>query len=343
MSDHGGASPAPEMPGRAVALLSAALALVPPTATADGARGPVREPRRGPPRGHRRGISSPSSATWGSCAPSQRERRRRPVRRDDARPARSSTPRCTAEASIPLARARGAAHGPAVDDRPRAADPAHGRPDERRPAPRPRHRTRRRSSAGPCSSRSQRNGERMQRLVGDILELSRFRSGSVSLQLRRFSAAALADSAIAVVAPLVAHRGQRIERDRVARTATTRSTAIIAGSSRRSSTSCPMPSATRRTAGTITRAGAHAGRRHGVERDRRRAGDLREPTRPGCSSGSSSAATTATAPARASDWGCRRRSRSPRPTAARSRSESELGRGSTFTLVVPTGGPADEP
>lgn len=58
----------------------------------------------------------------------------------------------------------------------------------------------------------ERNGERMQRLVGDILELSRFRSGSVSLQLRRFSAIALADSAIAVVAPLAAQRGQRIER-----------------------------------------------------------------------------------------------------------------------------------
>jgi signal transduction histidine kinase len=58
----------------------------------------------------------------------------------------------------------------------------------------------------------QRNGERMQRLLGDILELSRFRSGSVSLQLRRFSAAALADSTIAVVAPLVARRNQRIER-----------------------------------------------------------------------------------------------------------------------------------
>lgn len=58
----------------------------------------------------------------------------------------------------------------------------------------------------------QRNGERMQRLVGDILELSRFRSGSVSLQLRRFSANALADSAIAVVAPLALRRGQRIER-----------------------------------------------------------------------------------------------------------------------------------
>jgi len=58
----------------------------------------------------------------------------------------------------------------------------------------------------------ERNGERMQRLIGDILELSRFRSGSVNLQLRRFSATALADSAIAVVAPLAAKHGQRIER-----------------------------------------------------------------------------------------------------------------------------------
>jgi signal transduction histidine kinase len=57
-----------------------------------------------------------------------------------------------------------------------------------------------------------RNGERMQRLVGDILELSRFRSGSVNLQLRRFSAGALADSAIAVVLPLAEARAQRIER-----------------------------------------------------------------------------------------------------------------------------------
>ena len=58
----------------------------------------------------------------------------------------------------------------------------------------------------------ERNGERMQRLVGDILELSRFRSGSVSLQLRRFSAGALAESAIAVISPLAAKRAQRIER-----------------------------------------------------------------------------------------------------------------------------------
>jgi signal transduction histidine kinase len=52
----------------------------------------------------------------------------------------------------------------------------------------------------------------MQRLVGDVLELSRFRSGNVSLQLRSFSAGALADSVIALVAPLAERRRQRIER-----------------------------------------------------------------------------------------------------------------------------------
>jgi signal transduction histidine kinase len=57
----------------------------------------------------------------------------------------------------------------------------------------------------------ERNGERMQRLVGDILELSRFRAGSVSLQLRSFSAVGLADSVIAVVTPLAVEHDQRIE------------------------------------------------------------------------------------------------------------------------------------
>lgn len=59
-----------------------------------------------------------------------------------------------------------------------------------------------------------RSGERMQRLVDDILELSRFRSGNVNLQLRRFSAFALADSVIAVITPLAQQRGQHIERVR---------------------------------------------------------------------------------------------------------------------------------
>ncbi len=59
----------------------------------------------------------------------------------------------------------------------------------------------------------ERNGDRMQRLVDDILELSRFRAGHVTLQLRRFGAAALAESAIAVVEPMAATHGQRIDLD----------------------------------------------------------------------------------------------------------------------------------
>ena len=53
----------------------------------------------------------------------------------------------------------------------------------------------------------ERNAERMQRVVGDILDLARFRAGSIALQLRRFDAVAMADSAIASLAPIAAERG----------------------------------------------------------------------------------------------------------------------------------------
>ena len=56
----------------------------------------------------------------------------------------------------------------------------------------------------------ERNGDRMQRLIGDILELSRFRAGSVALQLRRFGATALAEGAVAAIAPIAVQRGQLI-------------------------------------------------------------------------------------------------------------------------------------
>ena len=59
----------------------------------------------------------------------------------------------------------------------------------------------------------ERNAERMQRLIGDILDLARFRSGSIRLQLRRFDAADLAASVVAVVGPLADVRGQ-VPRDR---------------------------------------------------------------------------------------------------------------------------------
>lgn len=56
----------------------------------------------------------------------------------------------------------------------------------------------------------ERNAERMSRLVGDILDLARFRSGSIRLQLRRFDASELARSVAASLGPLAGARGQTI-------------------------------------------------------------------------------------------------------------------------------------
>ena len=57
----------------------------------------------------------------------------------------------------------------------------------------------------------ERNAERMQRLVGDILDLTRFRAGSIRLQLRRFDPVELARSAQGSLAPLARERGSVIE------------------------------------------------------------------------------------------------------------------------------------
>ncbi len=56
-----------------------------------------------------------------------------------------------------------------------------------------------------------RNATRMQRVVGDIVDLARFRAGRVQLQLRRIDATELAQSAIDSVALLASSRNQRIE------------------------------------------------------------------------------------------------------------------------------------
>ncbi len=56
----------------------------------------------------------------------------------------------------------------------------------------------------------ERNADRMQRVVGDILEIARFRTGEVVLQLRRFDAVELVRGAVASVAPLAAQRHQEI-------------------------------------------------------------------------------------------------------------------------------------
>jgi signal transduction histidine kinase len=52
----------------------------------------------------------------------------------------------------------------------------------------------------------ERNAERMQRLITDLLDLSRFRAGSVTLQLRRFRAIALAQGVIGLVGPIAGKR-----------------------------------------------------------------------------------------------------------------------------------------
>jgi len=52
----------------------------------------------------------------------------------------------------------------------------------------------------------ERNAERMQRVVGDILDLARFRTGHIALQLRRFDTVAMASDAIASLRPLASSR-----------------------------------------------------------------------------------------------------------------------------------------
>jgi signal transduction histidine kinase len=56
-----------------------------------------------------------------------------------------------------------------------------------------------------------RNADRMQRLVGDILDLTRFRSGAIRLQLRRFEAGEIVESAVSTVRPLVVSADQALE------------------------------------------------------------------------------------------------------------------------------------
>ena len=58
-----------------------------------------------------------------------------------------------------------------------------------------------------------RSAERMQRLVADVLDLTRLRSGSLKLQARRFDAVALAREACAAIEPLLQARGQPLDLD----------------------------------------------------------------------------------------------------------------------------------
>jgi signal transduction histidine kinase len=57
----------------------------------------------------------------------------------------------------------------------------------------------------------ERNAERMQRVVGDILDLARFRAGRIRLQLRRFDPVELAAGARVSLAPLADARRTTVE------------------------------------------------------------------------------------------------------------------------------------
>jgi signal transduction histidine kinase len=57
----------------------------------------------------------------------------------------------------------------------------------------------------------QRNAERMQHLIGEILDLARYRAGTIGLQLRQFDAVELAESAVATIRPLAQARRQTVE------------------------------------------------------------------------------------------------------------------------------------
>ncbi len=57
----------------------------------------------------------------------------------------------------------------------------------------------------------ERNAERMQHVIGEILDLARYRSGTIGLQLRQFDAAEIAESAVATIRPLAERRGQAVQ------------------------------------------------------------------------------------------------------------------------------------
>ncbi len=56
----------------------------------------------------------------------------------------------------------------------------------------------------------ERNAERMQDLIGEVLDLARYRSGTISLQLRQFDATELAASSVATIRPLAEQRHQSV-------------------------------------------------------------------------------------------------------------------------------------
>lgn len=56
----------------------------------------------------------------------------------------------------------------------------------------------------------ERNADRMQHVIDEILDLARYRSGSIGLQLRPFDAVDVAESAVATITPLAEQREQSV-------------------------------------------------------------------------------------------------------------------------------------
>jgi signal transduction histidine kinase len=56
----------------------------------------------------------------------------------------------------------------------------------------------------------ERNADRMQHVIDEILDLARYRSGNVGLQLRQFDAVDIAESALATISPLASQRRQTV-------------------------------------------------------------------------------------------------------------------------------------
>jgi hypothetical protein len=165
----------------------------------------------------------------------------------------------------------------------------------------------------------ERNAERMQDLVGDILDLARYRSGTISLQLRQFDASELAASAVSTIRPLAEGRGQTVEL-RVPRGRGPRVYGDRPASTAPCSTSSPTRSASPRTAAT-SRCGCNGQRTASCAgRSPMTAPASRGRTSSTCSSGFSSADAARRRRRKGSASDCRERSRSRRPTAGRSRS-----------------------
>jgi signal transduction histidine kinase len=57
----------------------------------------------------------------------------------------------------------------------------------------------------------ERNAERMQHLIGEVLDLARYRAGTIGLQLRQFDATELAESSVSTIRPLAERKNQTVK------------------------------------------------------------------------------------------------------------------------------------